>query len=98
MIHEDPTGTNGAWHGSLWNAIKRGRDCLSGKVPLQSQDLLSIETVDAVRALSMNLAKVTREDAVLCLANQNFPQLCGSLTALISGAGLAGVRFLGEVA
>ena len=98
MIHTDPTGTNGACHGSLWNAIKRGRDGLTKRIPLQDERLLNTETVDAVRELAMNLAKITREDAVLCLMNQNFPQLCGSLTALIQGAGLAGVRFLGEVA
>ena len=60
--------------------------------------MLTDETIIAVKDLVMRLANVTRQDAIPSLMNQKFPQLCGSLTALIQGAGLAGVRFIGEVA
>ena len=98
MIHKDPTGTNGAWNGSIWNAIQRDRQGLYKRVPLRDESKLTIEIVTAVRNLVMRLANATRQDAIPSLMNQNFPQLCGSLTSLIRGAGLAGVRFLGEVA
>ena len=98
MIHKDPTGTNGAWNGSLWNAITRNRQGWYKRIMLQDESKLTLETVKAVQSLVMRLANVTRQDAIPSLINQIVSQFCGSLTALIQGAGLAGIRFLGEVA
>ena len=98
MIHKNPTGTNGPWNGALWNAIKRDRDQWPKRILLQSEEHLEPETVTVVRSLAIRVANITRQEAMPVLLNQDYAQLCGSLTALIQGAGLAGVRFMGETA
>ena len=60
-------------------------------VPLHTENRLTDETVDAVGALAVSLANITRQEAVPALLTQSFAKLCASLTALIQGAGIAGV-------